>query len=97
MLKVTPENRRHLWGLCDELTEIVLGAGGKFYFAKDLVIGYQAMMSMFPTEQREAFLALKRKVDPDELLQTNLWRRVFTASDQRTAPAYQGSASTSAP
>ena len=85
--KVTPESRADLWRLCDELTEIVLEAGGKFYFAKDLVIGHQAMLAMFPTEKREAFLALKRELDPEELLQTNLWRRIFTESDERTAPA----------
>ena len=62
-------------------------AGGKFYFAKDLVIGYQAMMASFPTDRREDFLALKRSVDPDELLQTDLWRRVFTPSERFTAPA----------
>ncbi|MEO2237203.1 MAG: hypothetical protein ABGW95_03020, partial [Candidatus Poseidoniia archaeon] len=85
--KVTPANRTELWALCDELTEIVLAAGGKFYFAKDLVIGHQAMLSMFPTKKREAFLAMKRELDPEELLQTNLWRRIFTESDERTAPA----------
>ena len=50
------------------------------------MIGYQAMMEMFPTEKREAFLALKREHDPEEMLQTNLWRRVFTESSERTAP-----------
>lgn len=85
--KVTPANRADLWSTCDDLTRIVLDAGGKFYFAKDLVIGHQAMLAMFPTEKREAFLALKRELDPEELLQTDLWRRVFTASEALTAPA----------
>ena len=85
--KVTPSNRESLWKTCDELTRIVLEAGGKFYFAKDLVIGYQTMMQMFPSERREAFLAMKRALDPEELLQTDLWRRVFTASEAYTAPA----------
>ena len=84
--RVTPGNRASLWGLCDELTQIVLAAGGKFYFAKDLVLGYQAMMRAFPTEKREAFLALKRELDPEGILQTNLWRRVFTESAELTAP-----------
>lgn len=85
--RVSPALRESLWRTCDELTRVVLDAGGKFYFAKDLVIGYQAMMSMFPTGNRERFLALKRELDPDELLQTNLWRRVFTEGGGLTAPA----------
>jgi len=76
--KVTPGGRAALWRMCDELTEIVLEGGGKFYFAKDLVIGHETMMRMFPTRNRAAFLALKRELDPECLLQTNLWRRVFT-------------------
>ena len=84
---IVPERREDLWKCCDELTRIVLDAGGKFYFAKDLVLGYQAMMSMFPTDKREAFLAMKEELDPEGLLQTNLWRRVFTECDRYTAPA----------
>ena len=85
--KVSPARRAELWALCDELTRIVLAAGGKFYFAKDLVIGHQAMRQSIPEPAREAFLALKRELDPDELLQTDLWRRVFHESDAYTAPA----------
>lgn len=85
--KVTPGNRAELWAMCDELTRIVLAAGGKFYFAKDLVLGHQAMLEAFPTDKREAFLALKAKLDPDGLLQTDLWRRIFTPSEGYTAPA----------
>ena len=68
-------------------TRIVLEAGGKFYFAKDLVIGHQAMLRMFPTGKREAFCALKRERDPEALLETDLWRRVFSESDAYTAPS----------
>jgi len=85
--RVTRANRDSLWRTCDELTRIVLEGGGRFYFAKDLVIGYQTMMRMFPTEKREAFLALKRELDPEGLLQTSLWRRVFRESREYTAPA----------
>jgi FAD/FMN-containing dehydrogenase len=75
--RVTPENRAGLWKHCAELTEIVLAGRGKFYFAKDLVIGQQDMLRMFPPEKTRAFLALKRELDPETLLQTDLFRRVF--------------------
>ena len=32
---------------------------------------------MFDEDKLARFLALKRELDPDELLQTDLWRRVF--------------------
>jgi len=75
--KVTPQNREALWQHCAELTEIVVAAGGRFYFAKDLVLGPDVAARMFPPRNLERFLALKRELDPDELLQTDLWRRVF--------------------
>ncbi len=75
--RVTPSNREALWKHCAEVTEIVLEAGGKFYFAKDLVIGHQDMLRAFPPDRLADFLALKREVDPECRLQTDLWRRVF--------------------
>ncbi len=75
--KVTNANRDDLWKHCARLTEIVLAGRGKFYFAKDLVIGQRDMLRMFPPEKTQAFLALKRELDPEMLLQTNLYRRVF--------------------
>lgn len=84
---VRPEQRASLWAHCARMTEVVLAGRGKFYFAKDLVIGQQDMLRMFPSEKREAFLALKRLHDPDGLLQTNLWRRVFSGAGAAAAPA----------
>jgi decaprenylphospho-beta-D-ribofuranose 2-oxidase len=75
--KVTPETRASLWATTEELTQIVLAAGGRFYFAKDAVIGPETARAMYPPGARERFLALKREVDPECLLQTDLWRRVF--------------------
>ena len=75
--KVTPENREALWKHCAELTEIALAAGGKFYFAKDLVLRPGDVRRMLPAEKVAAFEALKREVDPDSILQTDLYRRAF--------------------
>jgi len=85
--KVTPQSRESLWACCDELTRLVLEAGGRFYFAKDLVLGYQAMAQAFPPERREAFLALKGEVDPDGLLDSALFQRVFDPESAYTAEA----------
>ena len=74
--KVSPARRAALWAHCATLTERVLDAGGKFYFAKDLVIGPDAVQRMFPADKLAAFLELKRELDPEGLLQTNLSRRL---------------------
>jgi len=75
--KVTAANRADLWEHCRELTEIVLEGGGRFYFAKDLVIGPRDAERMFPAENLQRFLELKAELDPSGLFVTDLWRRVF--------------------
>jgi FAD/FMN-containing dehydrogenase len=75
--KVTPGNRAALWAHCDAMTEVVIAAGGRFYFAKDLVIGPDDARRCFPPENLARFLELKRRLDPGLLLQTDLFRRIF--------------------
>jgi FAD/FMN-containing dehydrogenase len=75
--KVTAANRKDIWEHTQELTEIVLEGGGRFYFAKDLVIRPEDARRMFPAANLKKFLELKRKYDPGSLLQTDMWRRVF--------------------
>lgn len=74
---VNPKNRERLWRHCAELTEIVLAAGGRFYFAKDLVLSAKDPSRFYPPDKLAAFLALKRELDPEGLFATNLWRRAF--------------------
>ena len=63
--------------MCDELTRLVVDLGGRFYFAKDSVLGPRAVEAMYDRERLAAFRALKEELDPGELLQTDLWRRAF--------------------
>lgn len=69
--------RPRLWALLEELTELVLERGGRFYFAKDSFVRPQDARRYLGQETRERFLALKRQLDPEGLLQTDLARRVF--------------------
>ena len=78
--KVEPHTRERLWRHCAMLTETVLEAGGRFYFAKDATLDASAVRRMFPPENLARFLALKRELDPHSLLQTDLWRRAFAGS-----------------
>jgi len=75
--KITPENRTELLAHCAELTDLVIAAGGKHYFAKDYSMRTGDAARFLPEERIDAFVALKRTLDPDGLLQTDLARRVF--------------------
>lgn len=75
--RVTPRRRPKIVKLARELDEIVLEAGGRFYFAKDSTLRPEVVGAYLGQETVDKFLALKAKYDPEEILQTNLWRRVF--------------------
>ncbi|MFT7669777.1 MAG: decaprenylphospho-beta-D-ribofuranose 2-oxidase [Planctomycetota bacterium] len=74
--QVTPKNREALWKHCHEMTEIVLKAGGKFYFAKDLVLRAEDATRFYPEGCLDKFRALKQELDPEGLLQSDVWRRI---------------------
>jgi hypothetical protein len=75
--KVSPARRASLWKLCDELTELVISAGGRFYFAKDLVVAAEDTQRFLPRDKLAAFAKLKRECDPETLLDGNLYARAF--------------------
>ncbi len=74
--KVAPSTRQALWNLCRAMSEVVLAHGGRFYFAKDLVLESRDFERFMPREKREAFLALKQRLDPERCLESDLARRV---------------------
>jgi decaprenylphospho-beta-D-ribofuranose 2-oxidase len=73
---VVPAKRRDLWALTDELTELVLAAGGRFYFAKDAVLQPEDVERSYGADRVDRFLAIKARLDPDGVLTSDLWRRV---------------------
>ena len=76
--KVTNGNRHRLQKMCDELSEIVLQAGGRFYLAKDSMINRDHARRYLGEETLCRFRELKQRVDPQGLLQTEMYRRLFT-------------------
>jgi FAD/FMN-containing dehydrogenase len=56
---------------------VVLPAGGRFFLAKDSVLRSSDMPKIFGHEPIEEFLRLKQRMDPDQLLQSDLYRRLF--------------------
>ena len=77
--RVTESNREKLWKLTEEMSELVVGAGGKFYFAKDAVLRPRDVERAYETEKVDRFFALKRQLDPNGLFETELARRIFGA------------------
>jgi FAD/FMN-containing dehydrogenase len=77
--RVTPANRDRVWDLAHRMDEVVLEAGGRFYFAKDSTLQRSTVERFLPRERLEAFMALKQRCDPENLLQTELYRRLFVA------------------
>jgi hypothetical protein len=56
---------------------MVIEAGGRFYFAKDSTLHPSRLQRLRDEDRVQRFLALKRTCDPDNLLQTDLYRRLF--------------------
>jgi FAD/FMN-containing dehydrogenase len=75
--KVTTRNRERLWEHAAALTRVVLDAGGRFYFAKDSTLTAPQLENYRAEPRVQQFLAHKRALDPEGLLQTDLWRRLF--------------------
>lgn len=75
--RVTDDNRQRIVWLAREMDEIVLRAGGRFYFAKDSTLRPETAVAYLGAERIERFRELKRRCDPEGLLETDLWRRVF--------------------
>lgn len=79
--RITEENRKHIWELAHKLDEVVLGAGGRFYFAKDSTLRAPAVERYLGSETVETFMRLKKECDPEGILETNLYRRLFGDRD----------------
>jgi FAD/FMN-containing dehydrogenase len=71
------KRRAELWALAREIQQITIEAGGRFYFAKDSTLTPEDVRRFLPEENLRSFLELKRKCDPDAILQTDLARRVW--------------------
>ncbi len=74
---VRPEKRGGLLSLAAEMDRLVLDAGGRFYFAKDSALHQMSAAEAAGPERTAKFLTLKQATDPENLLQTNLSRRLF--------------------
>jgi decaprenylphospho-beta-D-ribofuranose 2-oxidase len=79
----TARNGARLQLLLRELTDLALDHGGKFYFAKDSVMTSTDALRLHGPDVLQRFFALKQRLDPESILQSDLSRRVFGADPER--------------
>jgi decaprenylphospho-beta-D-ribofuranose 2-oxidase len=75
--KVTNANRAALSKMLQDFDRIVLNAGGRFYFAKNSETSAEAAKAFLGEETITKFKELKKRCDPNNLLESDLFRRVF--------------------
>lgn len=75
--KVTNANRATLSKMLQDFDRIVLNAGGRFYFAKNSETSAEAARTFLGEVTIAKFKELKKRCDPDNVLESDLFRRVF--------------------
>ena len=75
--KVTDRNRSRLRDILQEFDQKVLDTGGRFYFAKNSETSPETTQAFLGAETVERFKKLKNRTDPDGLLESDLYRRIF--------------------
>ena len=75
--KVTDRNREALSRMLQEFDQIILEAGGRFYFAKNSETSAESARRFLGDETIHRFKKLKQRCDPENLLESDLYRRLF--------------------
>lgn len=71
----------------DELIEIAIKHGGKVHLAKDHILSRSQFQRLYP--RYGEFLAIKRKLDPEELFQSDIYRRLIRDESAEAANSGQ--------
>ena len=75
--KVTDKNRAKLSAMLQEFDKIVVANGGRFYFAKNGETTSETAASFYGEKVVAKFKKLKKRCDPNGLLESDLYRRIF--------------------
>jgi decaprenylphospho-beta-D-ribofuranose 2-oxidase len=74
-----PVRSEALGSLLDDLDDVVVEAGGRVYLAKDARLAPERFRAMYP--RVDEWLAVRRRVDPDGVLRSDLGRRLGLSPD----------------
>lgn len=75
--KVTASTSQAMRAMLHDFDKIVTEAGGRFYFAKNSETAPETALKFLGHETVERFKMLKKRTDPNNLLESDLYRRVF--------------------
>lgn len=75
--KVSPSNRAPLRAMLAEFDALVVNAGGRLYFAKNGETSPATAQAYLGKEAIDKFIQLKKRTDPDYVLASDLFKRVF--------------------
>lgn len=75
--KITNRNRAELEAMTQDFDKIAIAAGGRFYFAKNSETAPETARTFLGDETIAKFRKLKERCDPDNLLGSDLYQRVF--------------------
>jgi hypothetical protein len=75
--KVTDKNRATLGRMLQDFDQIVVKAGGRFYFAKNSETSAEVTRAFLGDTTISKFKEMKKRCDPGDLLESDLFRRVF--------------------
>lgn len=70
------KRRKGVWDLTQKMAEVVLEAGGRFYYAKDATLTDSSFARIHGGGAVEQFRALKSRLDPANKLQSELSQRL---------------------
>lgn len=73
----TRQNAAGLKPVLEHMIAMVVEAGGRFYLAKDHYLTAAQYRASVGSDHLDAFLRLKQRFDPESLLQSDSFRRVF--------------------
>jgi len=73
----TPQTAKQLQQVLQHMIATVIEAGGKFYLAKDHFLTAAQYRQSIGEQSLEKFMQLKRQFDPENRLQSDLYRRLF--------------------
>lgn len=75
--KVTDGGRAKMRAMLQEFDKIVLVNRGRFYFAKNSETTAETALAFYGKDTVDKFKKLKKRCDPNGLLESDLYRRVF--------------------
>lgn len=75
--KVTDSTRKKMSAMLQEFDKIVIANGGRFYFAKNSETTAETAKAFYGEETVKKFKQLKKRCDPNGLLESDLYRRIF--------------------